>query len=233
MPPTLLLAERDEALRTFLCDQMAAQGGYAVTAVADAQTALTVLDGAALDGNAPPPPDAALLDATLDAAGTLTSALRAAGTPGPIIHLLPVGTSQAPAPLPPGVDAAFTRPLRLAAVLECLRAPSPCPGPPPPQTLAIGPHIVHLRTRMLESPGGQSVRLTDKEVAILSHLRAAGGVVSRDALLGAVWGYGDGIDTHTLETHIYRLRRKIEADPAQARLLITQAGGYTLVADDA
>ena len=72
------------------------------------------------------------------------------------------------------------------------------------------------------------MRLTDKEAAILSHLLAADGVVGRDELLAGVWGYGEGVDTHTVETHVYRLRQKIEDDPAQASVLLTEAGGYRL-----
>ena len=58
--------------------------------------------------------------------------------------------------------------------------------------------------------------------------RAQDGVVARDVLLHEVWGYNAGVTTHTLETHIYRLRQKIEPEPGQARLLLTDAGGYRL-----
>ena len=77
---------------------------------------------------------------------------------------------------------------------------------------------------------GQKLRLTEKETAILRYLYRAGEkVVTRDILLQEVWGYNSHVTTHTLETHIYRLRQKIERDPAVARLLVTEAGGYKLV----
>lgn len=76
----------------------------------------------------------------------------------------------------------------------------------------------------------QEVRLTEKETNILKFLyRAGDSVVPRDVLLHDVWGYNAGVTTHTLETHIYRLRQKIEPDPSNARLLITRSGGYRLV----
>ena len=53
--------------------------------------------------------------------------------------------------------------------------------------------------------------------------------MSRETLLGEVWGYNAGVNTHTLETHIYRLRQKMEKDPAAAAILVTEAGGYRLV----
>ena len=74
------------------------------------------------------------------------------------------------------------------------------------------------------------VRLTEKETAILKYLYRAGDkVVGREVLLDDVWGYNTEVDTHTLETHIYRLRQKIEEDPSRAVLLVTESGGYRLV----
>ena len=74
------------------------------------------------------------------------------------------------------------------------------------------------------------VRLTDKETSILIFLfRAGNRAVSRDVLLNEVWGYTAGVTTHTLETHIYRLRQKIEKNPSAAEILITEPGGYRLV----
>lgn len=82
------------------------------------------------------------------------------------------------------------------------------------------------------------VRLTDKEVQILKYLYlhaqdsakngSAHNVVGREELLGEVWGYNAAVTTHTLETHVYRLRQKMERDPAHAAILVTEPGGYRL-----
>jgi len=75
-----------------------------------------------------------------------------------------------------------------------------------------------------------AVRLTEKEVALLVLLYEAGGrAVSRETMLDDVWQYADGVETHTLETHIYRLRQKIEEDPARPKILQTDDFGYFLV----
>ena len=83
---------------------------------------------------------------------------------------------------------------------------------------------------MVDGGSGQKVRLTEKETSILKYLYRTGDkVVGRDVLLNEVWGYNAGVTTHTLETHIYRLRQKIEPDPSNAKLLVTEPGGYRLV----
>ena len=78
--------------------------------------------------------------------------------------------------------------------------------------------------------GGRRIRLTEKETAILKYLFSAGAnVIGRDVLLNEVWGYNSGVTTHTLETHVYRLRQKIERDPSNADILVTEPGGYRLI----
>ena len=133
-----------------------------------------------------------------------------------------------PALLPAGVAVPvlpLIKPVRLGAFLarveEMLSAALS-------ESVALGPWRFDVAARSLEGADGRKVRLTDKETAILGHLRRAGGVVGREQLLAEVWGYSAAVTTHTLETHIYRLRRKIEADPANATLLITEPGGYRL-----
>ena len=95
----------------------------------------------------------------------------------------------------------------------------------------LGPYTFRPALKMLVDEKDKKIRLTEKETNILKFLyRATEGVVPRDVLLHEVWGYNAGVTTHTLETHIYRLRQKIEPDPSNARLLVTESGGYRLVA---
>ena len=96
---------------------------------------------------------------------------------------------------------------------------------------AIGPYTFHPAAKSLtDDYAGNKVRLTEKEAAILKYLiRVGDQVIGRDVLLNEVWGYNSDVTTHTLETHVYRLRQKIERDPSNAELLVTEAGGYRLV----
>ena len=96
---------------------------------------------------------------------------------------------------------------------------------------SIGPYSFQPANKiMLHGENDQKIRLTEKETAILKYLlRAQDKVVGRDTLLGEVWGYNANVTTHTLETHVYRLRQKIEEDPSNARILVTENGGYKLV----
>jgi DNA-binding response OmpR family regulator len=94
----------------------------------------------------------------------------------------------------------------------------------------IGHYSFRPGLKHLVNGKGTKLRLTEKETAILRYLYRAGDqVVGRETLLKEVWGYNATVTTHTLETHIYRLRQKIEVDPANAQLLITEAGGYRLI----
>jgi DNA-binding response OmpR family regulator len=94
----------------------------------------------------------------------------------------------------------------------------------------IGPYTFRPSSKLLLNPKGNKVRLTEKETSILRYLfRAGPKPVSRETMLQEVWGYNSGVTTHTLETHIYRLRQKIEKDAANPEILVTEAGGYKLV----
>ena len=97
----------------------------------------------------------------------------------------------------------------------------------------IGPYCFRPSAKfLLDEARNKKVRLTEKETTILKFLYQTGGrMVKRDALLNEVWGYNASVTTHTLETHVYRLRQKIEIDPSNAQILVTEPGGYRLVLD--
>ena len=98
--------------------------------------------------------------------------------------------------------------------------------------LHFGPYEFRPSVKQLTTQAGDKIRLTEKEANILKFLYRAGAeTVSRETLLHEIWGYNAQITTHTLETHIYRLRQKIESDPSNAKLLVTEEGGYRLVTE--
>lgn len=99
---------------------------------------------------------------------------------------------------------------------------------------ALAGGIFYPAEKKLEREGHDDLILTERETTLLLYLaRHAPAAVSREAILRDVWRYQDGIDTHTLETHIYRLRQKIEQDSSQPVILLTVSDGYKLEMDDA
>lgn len=129
-----------------------------------------------------------------------------------------------------GANDYVTKPFRFAVLLARIRAQLRQHEQSEDAVFAIGPYSFKPASKILLDDDGSKVRLTEKETSILKYLYRAGEkVVTRDILLHEVWGYNAGVTTHTLETHIYRLRQKIEKDPSNAELLITETGGYKLV----
>ena len=93
----------------------------------------------------------------------------------------------------------------------------------------LGPYTFHPAMKILKTHDNNEIQLTEKETDILKFLyHTVEDVVPRDILLHEVWGYNNSVTTHTLETHIYRLRQKIERNPSVAELLVTEDGGYRL-----
>ncbi|WP_316858371.1 response regulator transcription factor [uncultured Cohaesibacter sp.] len=129
-----------------------------------------------------------------------------------------------------GANDYVSKPFRFAVLLARIRAQLRQHENSEDATFSIGRFTFKPASKLLSDEEGGKVRLTEKETSILKYLYRSGDKpVSRDVLLHEVWGYNSGVTTHTLETHIYRLRQKIEKNPSNAELLITEAGGYKLV----
>jgi DNA-binding response OmpR family regulator len=129
-----------------------------------------------------------------------------------------------------GANDYVTKPFRFAVLLARIRAQLRQHDQSEDAVFSIGHYTFRPSSKMLIDEKGGKIRLTEKETSILKFLYRAGEkVITRDVLLHEVWGYNSGVTTHTLETHIYRLRQKIERDPSKAELLVTEAGGYKLV----
>jgi DNA-binding response OmpR family regulator len=129
----------------------------------------------------------------------------------------------------------LAKPFRLSELMAHLRSQldarsKPDPITEAPEPIRIGPYEFSPEDKALRhGVANLRIRLTEKEAAILVFLHRMGErAVPRQELLTEVWGYHPEVTTHTLETHIYRLRRKIEVDPTKACLLITEPGGYRL-----
>ena len=129
-----------------------------------------------------------------------------------------------------GANDYVTKPFKFPVLLARIRAQLRQHEQSEDAIFALGPYTFKPAMKMLLTEDDRKIRLTEKETNILKFLyRSPEGVVARDVLLHEVWGYNAGVTTHTLETHIYRLRQKIEPDPSNAQLLVTESGGYRLV----
>jgi DNA-binding response OmpR family regulator len=228
-PHPVLIVDDNERLRTSLAEQLAFGGEFTAPGVANiaAAEALIRADGARLA--------AILLDLGLPdgAAREFCAKLRRSGLRIPIIILAgAAGEEEVLRCLDAGANDAIAKPLRVQDLIGKLRAQIARVAGGEEGVSTIGPYQFRPAAKLLqESRRGRKIRLTEKETAILAFLLgAAGQTVSREILLSEVWGYNSKVTTHTLETHIYRLRQKIEPNPAEARILLTDPGGYRLEA---
>ena len=95
--------------------------------------------------------------------------------------------------------------------------------------IEIGPYSFNYLMKRLVTKTGSEIRLTEMETKILNFLYESNGkLIKRDTLLTEVWGYKSEVMTHTLETHIYRLRKKISTNCISQNLLVSEPGGYRL-----
>lgn len=222
----ILLVEDDEALSKALCEQLELHEEFETIAVQNG------VDGLAAAKTQPF--DLLILDVGLpDMDGrNVCKLMRRAGVNAPII-MLTGADSEADTilGLDSGANDYITKPFRIGVFLARIRAQMRQHERSEDATFQIGPYSFRPSNKMLVEPESErKIRLTEKETAILKFMfRSGDRVVSRDVLLDEVWGYNSGVTTHTLETHVYRLRQKIEQDPSNTELLVTEPGGYRLV----
>jgi len=159
----------------------------------------------------------------------LTKKLRTSGFKNPIIMLITQSdASNVDNKLTIEVNEYIIKPFKYPALLKSIELQLRQFGKSEDTQHNIGSYVFKPNSKVLESKN-KSVRLTEKENDILKFLyQNLETIVSREILLHEVWGYNSKVTTHTLETHIYRLRQKIEIDPANACFLITETGGYRL-----
>jgi DNA-binding response OmpR family regulator len=222
----ILIIDDDEALRHSLAEQLQLHEEFSA---AEAGTG-----GEALESTKTQYFDAILLDVGLpDMDGReLCRVMRRNGVRAPILMLTGAdGEADTILGLDSGANDYITKPFRLNVLLARTRAQLRQHEASEYAVFAIGPYTFRPSAKtLIDDAKRRKVRLTEKETAILKYLYRAGEkTIGRAILLNEVWGYNSGVTTHTLETHVYRLRQKIERDPAKAEILVTEPGGYRLV----
>jgi DNA-binding response OmpR family regulator len=223
----ILIVEDDHALRQALVEQVSEEGIY------QSFEAATLREAAQYLGAADARFDSIILDVNMpDGDGRdFCVQMRRQGHRMPIIML--TGATQEEDivhGLNSGANDYIAKPFRTSELMARLQAQLRAFDTSEDAVFTIGPYTFRPSAKLLlTADKKQRIRLTTKEVAILKFLYRTGSeVVSRQVLLNEVWGYNAGVTTHTLETHIYRLRQKIEQDPNNCKLLLTAPGGYRL-----
>ena len=223
---TILVIDDDEDLRGALVEQIDLEDDLHAEQAATAS--LGVEAAKALS------PDLILLDVDLpDFDGReACRRMRAEGVRAPIIMLTGQDSdADTIRGLEAGADDYVPKPFKFQVLLARIRAQLRSHEQSENAVFHIGPYEFRPAQKVLLDEAKKKIRLTEKETSILKYLyRASGKAVGREELLTEVWGYNAGVTTHTLETHIYRLRQKIEPEAASTKLLITEAGGYRLEA---
>ncbi len=223
----ILLVDDDVSLRSMLTEQLVVDGEFAATeagSISEAEALITAADSHF---------DALILDVSLpDGDGRdLCKRLRERGLKLPIIMLTGADEeNDVVRGLDSGANDYIAKPFRLGELLARLRAQLRIFENSEDAVFVIGPYLFRPSAKLLQDTvRNKRIRLTEKEAAILKFLYRSGATpVARQVLLNEVWGYNAAVTTHTLETHIYRLRQKIEPDPNNLKLLLTEQGGYRL-----
>lgn len=224
---SILIIDDDAELRAALIEQFEIEDGFHAEG---AGTATEGLERAA-DGRAA----IILLDVHLPDMDGVDACrqLRERGVRAPIILL--TGAAREEADQVNGLDAGANdyvlKPFKFSVLLARIRAHLRSHEASEDAVFKIGPYDFKPALRLLLDDRGRKIRLTDKETSILRYLYRSGEKpVGREELLREVWGYNSNVTTHTLETHVYRLRQKIEPEAQIPKLLLTEAGGYRLQA---
>lgn len=221
----VLLVDDDAMLRTSLAEQLAAEGEYdPVEAGSCAEAREKAAEGLF---------EFMIVDVGLpDGDGrSLCREFRAQGVTCPIILLTAKDSdSDVIEGLDAGANDYVSKPFRFAVLMARIHAHLRSHEQSEEAVYRIGPYTFRPSAKILVDSQGRKIRLTEKETNILKFLYRSGETVGRETLLHEVWGYNPAVTTHTLETHIYRLRQKIERDPTEAQILVTESGGYRLVA---
>ncbi|WP_334175786.1 response regulator transcription factor [Pseudoxanthobacter sp.] len=222
---TILIVDDDPDLRQLLAEQLTLTDEFVVLQAETASDAIELTRTTAVD--------LVLMDVGLpDIDGReAVRMLRREGFRAPILVVTAQdGEADTILGLESGANDYVTKPVKFAVLLARIRAHLRQFEQSEDATFSIGRFTFRPAAKMMTDERGAKVRLTEKETAILKFLYRAGEkAVGRDVLLHEVWGYNSGVTTHTLETHIYRLRQKIERDPSVAELLVTEGGGYKLL----
>ncbi|KQP77556.1 MULTISPECIES: response regulator transcription factor [unclassified Methylobacterium] len=227
MPNThrLLICDDDASLRETLMEQLDLYDEFTVLTAVDAQSAIARVTDDRID--------LVVMDVALpDMDGREgVRAMRRGGYRGPVIMLTAQDSEDDTVEgLEAGANDYVTKPFKFAVLLARIRAHLRSHEASEDAVFQIGPYTFRPGAKLLVGERGSKLKLTEKETAILRFLYRAGReVVGRDTLLAEVWGYNAQVTTHTLETHIYRLRQKIEPNPALAAILVTEGGGYKLL----
>jgi DNA-binding response OmpR family regulator len=221
----LLVVDDDLDLRDTLAEQLRLCDEFEILTAATAGEAADLIKGERVD--------LGIMDVGLpDMDGReAVRQMRRNGFRGPIIMLTAQGSdADTVLGLESGANDYVVKPFKFAVLLARIRAQLRQHEASEDAIFRIGPYTFRPGAKILVNEKGSKLKLTEKETAILRYLYRAGArVVSRDMLLSEVWGYNAHVTTHTLETHIYRLRQKIETNPASARILVTEPGGYKLM----
>ena len=222
----ILLVDDDDILREALGEQLIMTEDFDVFEAASGSEAMARVKGELFD--------LVILDVGLpDTDGReLCKLMRKQGVKCPVLMLTGHDTdADTILGLDSGANDYVTKPFKFPVLLARIRAQLRTHEQSEDAVFQLGPYTFKPAQKMLLTEQDKKVRLTEKETNILKFLyRASERVVPRDVLLHEVWGYNAGVTTHTLETHIYRLRQKIEPDPSNAQILVTESGGYRLVA---